>query len=127
MDIELEGIPRWPFTNRGLQQAMSVGIASSTRYISLHLTNDTELSGHGYARASISTAQMTVSSAGVITGPSNHEIYTANDGSAQQAQQVALYDAASGGNQLLSPEAITSPPAAPVNGQAFRLTLTLNP
>ena len=48
-------------TNRGKQQAMSVGIASTTRYISLHLTNNTELSGHGYARKSISPSQMTVS------------------------------------------------------------------
>ena len=83
------------FTNRGLQQAMTTGINSTTRYLSLHLTNNTELSGHGYARASITTAQMSASNAGVITGPTNHPIYTANDATAQRAMRVALYDAAS--------------------------------
>ena len=115
------------YTDRGLQQCQSVGMSSTTRYISLHQTNDTELAGHGYARAAITTAQMTVSNAGVITGPTNHPIYTANDATAQRAMRVALYDAASGGNELAEPEAITSPPAAPVDGQEFRLTLTLNP
>ena len=116
------------FTNRGLQQAMSVGIASATRYISLHLTNGTELSGHGYVRKSLTTAQMTLSAAGVITGPANLGIYTASDSAAQRAQQCALYDAASSGNQLLQPENLTGTvPAAPVNGQEFRLSLTINP
>ena len=115
-------------TNRGKQQAMSVGIASTTRYISLHLTNDSQLSGHGYARKSMSPGQMTVSSAGVITGPANLEIYVASDGSAQRAQKVALYDASTGGNQLFEPQVIDATiPAAPVEGQGFRLTLTLNP
>ena len=115
-------------TNRGKQQAMSVGIASTTRYISFHLTSNAELSGHGYARKSISAGQMTVSNAGVITGPSNLEIYVASDGSAQRAQRVALYDASTGGNRLFDPEAIDTPiPAAPVEGQGFRFTLTLNP
>ena len=71
---------------------------------------------------------MTVSNAGVITGPTNLEIYVANDDAAQQAQRVALYDASTGGNQLFEPEAIDAPiPNAPVDGQALRFTLTLNP
>ena len=115
------------FTNEGLAEVMESGLASATRYIALFSDASTQLSGHGYARASITTAQMSVSNAGVITGPTNHEIYTADDASAVQATHVALYDAATGGNQLLEPEAITSPPIAPVNGQAFRLTLTINP
>ena len=115
------------FTNAGLAEVMEFGLASATRYIALFSDVSTELSGHGYGRASITAAQMTVSNAGVITGPANHEIYTANDGSAVQATHVALYSAATGGIQYLEPEAITSPPIAPVNGQAFRLTLTINP
>ena len=115
------------FTNRGKELAMSVGIKSASRYISLHLANGTELSGHGYARKEITTAQMVVANTGVITGPTNLEIYEANDGSAQQAAKVALYDASSAGNQILEPEDIPSPPDAPENGQSFRLTLTINP
>ena len=106
---------------------MSVGIASATRYISLHLASGVELSGNGYARRAITTQQMEVSSAGVITGPTNLSIYTGEDGSAQQAAQVALYDADAAGSQIYEPENITSPPAAPEEGQAFLLTLTLNP
>ena len=113
-------------TDRGLELAMT-GISIATRYISLHLSNGTELSGHGYARRGITTAQMSVSSAGVITGPTNLEIYTANDDSAQDAAQVGLYDAASGGNQIFTPENLDNDVPAPVNGQSFRLTLTLNP
>ena len=116
------------FTDRGKELAMSVGIASATRYISLHLTNGTELAAHGYARKAITAAEMSTSNAGVITGPANFEIYTANDGTAQRAQQNAVYDALTGGSQILEPEALTGTiPAAPVDGQAFRLTLTINP
>ena len=115
------------FTDRGKQQAMSVGIASATRYISLHLADGTELNGHGYSRAAITTAQMTVNAAGVITGPANHPVYTANDGAAQRAIQLGLYASSAGADQLMGPENITSPPAAPVNGQEFRINLTINP
>ena len=116
------------FTDEGNRIVMSdEGFDSATRYISLHLANDTELSGHGYARKAITTAQMTVGSDGEITLPANHEIYTANDGSAQQAQQWAIYDAASGGVQLLTPETLTTIVAAPVDGQTFRLTGTISP
>ena len=114
-------------TDRGKQQAMSVGIASATRYISFHLTNDTELSGHGYARKSLTAAQQTVSSAGVITGPTDLECWTASDARAQDPSKVALYDALTGGNQLFEPETLTTDVAAPANGQAVRISLTLNP
>ena len=116
------------YTDKGLETVQSVGTASATRYISLHLTDDSELSDHGYARKAITAAQMSVATDGVITGPADHPIYTADDDSAQRAQKVALYDAETGGNQLLEPEAIDATiPAAPVDGQEFRLTLTLNP
>ena len=114
-------------TNAGKVDAME-GITSSTTYVSLHLSNDNELNGHGYSRAAIQSNQWTISNAGVATGPADLEVYTANDGSAQAAAKCALYDAASGGNQLFGPEALTgNVPGAPANGQAFRITLTLNP
>ena len=120
-------------TNRGKQQAMSVGIASKTRYISLHLANDTELTkDHGYARKAITAAQMAVSNAGVITSPANFGIYTADDNSAERAVKVGLYESAAGNDQLFEPENLDGVdtddhPLAPVNGQEFRLSLTLNP
>ena len=49
-------------TDRGKELAMSVGIASATRYISLHLAAGTELSGHGYARKAVAASEMTVAS-----------------------------------------------------------------
>ena len=106
---------------------MSVGIASATRYIANHLSNGTELSGHGYARKAITAAQMSVSNAGVITGPANLELWTASDGSAQDPDQWAVYDAATGGNQIYEPEDFGTDVSAPANGQAVRLTPTMNP
>lgn len=120
-------------TNRGKQQAMSVGIASKTRYISLHLANGTELTvANGYKRKAITNAQMAVSAAGVITSPANFGIYTANTNAAQRAVKVGLYETLAGNDQLFEPEDLDGVdtddhPLAPVNGQEFRLSLTLNP
>jgi len=116
------------FTDRGKKICMDA-VGGAARFIGLFLANDTELSGHGYARKQISAAQMTVSSAGVITGPANLVIYTANDGTAQRAMKVGLFASGVRGTDdaILEPEAITTPPAAPANGQDFRLSLTLNP
>ena len=115
-------------TNAGKSYVVKNDLDTSTEYISLHLTNDTELTGHGYARKALTSSDKTVRATdGRITGPTNFEIYTAGTNSAQQAQQVALYSAATGGNQLFEPEAIDATiPDAPANGQAFRLSLTLN-
>lgn len=112
-------------TDMGKRAAMKGGLFSSTRYIALLSSSTTELSGHGYSRAALTAAQASVANNGNITGPANHPIYTADDDSAEQATHVAIYDAATGGNQLVTPGAITSPPAAPVNGQQFRLSLTV--
>ena len=38
------------WTDLGKAKVMDEGIDGATRYVSLHLTDDTELSGHGYAR-----------------------------------------------------------------------------
>lgn len=117
-------------TNRGKRYAMEQGVFPSSgtnRYISLHLANDTELAGHGYARAAINHAQLTVAATGIATGPTNHEIYTASDATAQDADKWALYDALAGGAQIYDPEDFTTDVAAPVNGQAVRLTPIFNP
>lgn len=116
------------FTDTGKVEAMK-GIAALDRYVSLHLSNDTELSGHGYSRKAVSAAvlQAAIGSDGQIS-LSNVDVYTATDGSAQDADKVALYDAATGGNQLMEPETLTTDVGAPALGQTFRLTtLTLTP
>lgn len=110
----------------GKNKAMD-GIILGTTYICLTLANDTELSGHGYARKAVSAGDWTVSSAGVAT-VSNVDVYTASDGSAQQAQKVGLASSTTGSINLLSAETLTTVPSAPGNGATFRLTsLTLNP
>ena len=114
-------------TNEGKKLAMEEGVLNGTRYISLHLSTGTELSGHGYARKAITLNQWTVAANGQAVGPTALDIYTANDGSAQDADQVALYDASTGGNQIFTPETLTTDVGAPQNGQTFRLTLTLTP
>ena len=97
------------------------------RYISLHLADGTELSGHGYARKSINHSQLTVAATGIATGPTDFEIYTASDATAQDADQWALYDASTGGNQIYEPEDFTTDVGAPGNGQTVRLTPIFNP
>ena len=99
----------------------------TNRFISFHLSSDTELSGHGYARKAINHSSLTVAATGIATGPTNLEIYTASDASAQNADKWALYDALTGGNQIYEPEDFTADVAAPANGQAVRLTPIFNP
>ena len=115
-------------TDRGKELAMSEGIASATRYISLHLAAGTELSGHGYARKAVAASEMTVASDGAITVSAPIDVYAADDASAQDADQVGLYDAATGGDQIYEPEDLTTDVGAPGDGQTVQLTaLTLNP
>ena len=115
------------FSNKGKELAME-GVAVATRYISHHLSDNTELSGHGYARKAITAAQMSVSSAGVLTGPTDFECWTASDGSAQNPDKWNLYTASTGGDAILSaPEGFSTDVAAPVNGQAVTLSITLTP
>ena len=105
------------------------GVFGATRYVALFLTDDTELSGHGYSREDVTSAQASVhATTGVVTFPTNLEIYTANDDSAQRAQRFNIMDAATGGSALLEDNAvITAPPLAPVNGQTFRMSITVTP
>lgn len=117
------------YTDLGLQQVQSVGIASVTRYLSMHLANDTELDfDHGYARKAITPSEMTVGADGTITITTPIDVYTADDAAAQNADKIALYRTATGDDQLLEPEALTTDVGAPVDGQTVRMTaLTFNP
>lgn len=118
-------------TTAGKIQAMQ-GVFDSSVYIALFTAGDAELAGNGYSRSEVTTAQSVVNTTtGVVTFPMNHEVYT---GTAQhategdRATQLAIYDQASGGNQLMEPEDITSPPAEPpIENQAFRVSVTINP
>ena len=116
-------LPPMALTDRGKELAMSVGIASATRYVSLHLADGTELDAdHGYARKAITTAEQSVSGTGVLTVTTPLDVYTADDAAAQDADQAAMYDAATGGAQIYEPEDLTTDVAAPGDGQTFRLT-----
>lgn len=97
------------------------GLLDGTRYIALLLANDTELSGHGYARKAIALSSWTITG-GVATAAVPLEIYTATDGSAQQAGKAQIFDAATTGNALTDAVTLSPLPAAPSNGGTFRLT-----
>ena len=116
-------------TNEGKRLSQASGLWSGTRYVSLHLLNDTELSLGGYSRRSITAADRTISSAGIVTGTTPLQIYIADGANAQVAFKFSVWDASSGGNMLYEVENIDSPPAtAPVDMQGFNLTnLTFNP
>lgn len=117
-------------TTAGKVDAME-GVFDSSVYVALFRGNSELTAGqNGYARSEVTAAQSSVdSSTGVVTFPPNHEIYTGTGtGTAVVATRVAIYDAVTGGNQILEPEDITSPPsAAPVANQAFRMTIRINP
>ena len=115
------------WTNRGKRYLMEVGLKGATPHITLHVASGTELNGHGYSRKAATPAQISVAADGTVSFPADFEIYTASDASAQDADQWALYDAATGGNQILEPEDLTTDVAAPANGQALQLTATITP
>lgn len=115
------------FTDLGKNKIMDEGIDGAPRFISLHLADDSELSGHGYSRSEISITEWTIASDGVATGPTHHPIYTANDDSAQRGMKIGLYNSVAGSDQLMEPEDISNPPPAPANGQSVQLTVTVNP
>ena len=103
------------------------GVFGATRYVSLHLASGTELSGHGYSRAAVAPADVSVAADGDATLPANLEIYTADDDSAQVAASANIYDAATGGNAYLdAPGELDAPlPGAPADGQALQVSLTV--
>ena len=117
------------YTDLGLEQVQSVGIASVTRYLSAHLSNDDELDfDHGYARQAIAPASMSVGSDGTVTVTVPLDVYTADDDSAQDADKIGLYQTATGADQLLEPEDLTTDVGAPDDGQTVQLTsLVFNP
>ena len=117
-------------TDFGKNAAMDgPGVFGATRYISFHLTSDTELSGNGYVRKSLTTSQaVTTSSAGVVTTPDNFECWTASTASAQRPMKFSLYSALTGGSQIYETEDLDATiPAAPGDGQAYEASLTFNP
>ena len=86
----------------------------------------TELSGNGYGRGEWDTDNMAVAADGGVTGDA-FTVYTASGSSAVQAQFAALFDSETGGNRLTDWESISSPPAAPADGQAVRITPSVTP
>lgn len=93
---------------------------NSTKYVGLAI-DGTELTGHGYSRGAWITSAMTLANdTSVITNNDIVIAYTPTDSSAQDADEFAIFDAASGGNQLTEWEDLTSDVAAPELGQSLR-------
>ena len=102
---------------------------AADKYIALGVgtpNNPTELSGHGYSRGRWRTSNMSAAADGTVSG-SQIVVYTANDGLAQQATVSAIYDRATGGNQIVEWESFSNPPEAPLNGQEVLLTPSVTP
>ena len=99
-------------TNRGKQYAMEHGdLPRQTTPTATSATTwqaGTELNGHGYARKEINHSR-------AHGGRDRHrhradqlrDLHGVSDASAQDADQWALYDAATGGNQIYEPEDFT--------------------
>ena len=108
---------------------MANAFVGTIKYIALFIGN-VELSGHGYTRGSVVPASMSVNnSTARITVGSAINIYTPTDASAQDATHIAIYDSATGGNQLLEPTQFTDIPA-PQQGQTVQVPadmLTIDP
>ena len=104
------------------------GLTDRSLYVALGI-GTTELSGHGYSRGESGAANNTSDANGVVTIASGQEIYTPNDGSAQDSTHMRIYISAAGGDS----DAVTdwvahNDIAAPVNGQAVNTgTVTITP
>ena len=97
----------------------------STKYVGLAI-DGTELTGNGYARAAWLTTEMTLANdTSVITNSAIIVAYTPTTDSAQDADEFAIFDAVSGGNQLTDWEDLTSDVAAPELGQRIQFPVDM--
>ena len=95
-----------------------------TVYIGLHVDSSgsagAELAGNGYARKSWGSSEKTLNSTtSTISNSADLILFTATTASAQDANYMVIYDAASGGNALTNAQAFGTNIAAPANGQAL--------
>lgn len=79
-----------------------------------------EISGNGYARVSTVPADWTVSSGGAISNASEIAFPVAT-GDWGVVAEVALYDAPSGGNQLV--KGLSNPPQVVATGKVFTIAI----
>ena len=104
-------------TNAGKNFIVQKAIVDQTIYVALAV-DGTELSGHGYSRLAWGTGAKNLNTTdNRAVSSADLTIYTATDGSAQDANQAAYFDAATGGNQLTTWQNLTTDVAAPNNGQ----------
>ena len=116
-------------TTAGKNFVAQKAFVDETIYIGLHVDSSgsagAELSGNGYARKSWGSSEKTLNSTtSTITNSSDLILFTATTASAQDAQHMVIYDAASGGNALTTARAFTTNIAAPANGQALVVRAT---
>ena len=86
-----------PATSTGANTAITA-LFSSTVYLGLLTSSNSEPSGGGYARVSITTSQRSISG-GVVTISAAMDFSAATTGAWGTLTQLALYTAASGGTQ----------------------------
>ena len=104
-------------TTAGKNFLVQHAIIGQTIYVALAV-DGTELSGHGYSRLAWGTGAKTLNETeSRAQSSADLTVYTATDGSAQDANQAAFFDAATGGNQLTTWGNLTTDVAAPTNGQ----------
>ena len=102
-------------------------------WVALSATGTSEQSGQGYARKALpsGTDRLINAGTGVLSLASSVlplEIYVPDSAGAPDTTHVAIYDASSAGNRLTDWTAIATDVAAPVEGQAWRLSsITLTP
>ena len=105
-------------TTAGKNWYQQKAVVDETVYVALAV-DGTELSGHGYSRLAWGTGAKTLdNSTSTVTNSADLTVYTATDGSAQDANQAAFFDAATGGNQLTTWANLATDVDAPTNGQS---------
>ena len=102
------------------------GLTDRALYVALGI-GTTELTGHGYSRGASVQANNTSDAAGVVTIASGQEIYTPNDGSAQDSTHMRIARSLAGVDWVTDWVAHNNIDA-PANGQAVNTgTVTITP
>ena len=120
-----------PLTSDGKKDAVKT-FTGRTLYLGLLTTsggNQSEISGNGYGRASVPSADWTINAATGVATTSAAVTSPTPSGSWGTPTHFGWYDAASGGNQL-SQDALSGTPAAIGANQLVRLLggqLSVNP
>ena len=109
-------------TTEGKNFVAQKAFVDETIYIGLFTADNdaNELVGNGYARKSWGSSEKTLNATtSTISNSADLILFTATTASAQDANWMQLFDAATGGNALTTRKAFSTNIAAPANGQAL--------